>query len=200
MKNGINGLGTKGKAIILDGSSEEDQEAGFAAESLHAELARSEIRFKHHFLRDMAIANCTGCLQCWTKSPGECVIDDEQWKINADMARSNIVVLITPVTFGGYSSELKKGMDRLIPVLLPFFRKYNGETHHPSRYGNEWNLFGVGTLAVHDEEKEFLFQDIVHRNSLNMHSKVTSSLILLHGLGCEEINSRVVTELRKVIL
>ena len=166
---------------------------------MHEHLERSAIKFTHYTLRDIKIAPCTGCLRCWTKTPGECVTDDEQRKIYADVARSVAVILITPVTFGGYSSELKKGMDRLIPVLLPFFRKYDGETHHPSRYGKEWNLYGLGTMPGHDEEMEALFKDLVHRNSLNMHSKNTTSLILHKGMGKEQINRSVVAGLMKVI-
>ena len=83
-------------------------------------------------------------------------------------------------------------------MLLPLFRKYNGETHHPSRYGNEWNLLGIGTMPVQDPEKEGLFKDIVHRNSLNMHSKSTTSIVLLKGCGKEEIDRTVAAGLRSV--
>jgi multimeric flavodoxin WrbA len=186
------------RAIILDGSKENDEEAQMAAGALHAELERSDIQFTHHILRDSKISHCTGCLRCWTKTPGDCAAVDDQREICDDLVRADLIVLITPVTFGGYSSDLKKGMDRMIPVLLPFFRKYNGETHHPSRYGNEWNLLGVGTMPVQDAEKEGLFKDIVNRNSLNMHSKSTTSIILLKGWSKEEIDRTVAAGLRRV--
>ena len=115
MKEEIDTSGSSAKAIILDGSREDDPAARVAIEAVQKELNRAGIHFSWHVLRDIAIAPCTGCLKCWTKTPGECVIDDEQRKIYVDMARSNILILVTPVTFGGYSSELKKGMDRLIP-------------------------------------------------------------------------------------
>ena len=184
---------------ILDGSSEEDEEAGTAIEALNLELTGSGSGSAHHVMRKLAIGACTGCFSCWTRTPGECVIADEQRSVCADMVRSDVVILITPVTFGGYSSELKKGMDRIIPVLLPFFRKYAGETHHPSRCGNEWNILGIGTLPVQDEEKESLFKDIVLRNSLNMHSKCSSSLVIVRGQSSEDIREKVTAGLRKVM-
>jgi multimeric flavodoxin WrbA len=189
-----------GKAIILDGSRDDDLEAGIAGETLHSELGRKGIQFTHWTLRDIEIAPCIGCFQCWTKTPGECVFDDEQRRIYADMAKSDLVILITPITFGGYSSELKKGLDRFIPVLLPFFRMYNGETHHPSRSGKEWNLLGVGTLPLKDEEKERLFRDLVKRNSLNMHSENTSSVVLYQGLNAKEIEIQMTAGLKQVIV
>lgn len=184
--------------MILDGSGADDKEARKAWEALNVELTESGNRFTHHILRNYKIGPCTGCLNCWTKTPGECAIADEQRSVCADMVRSDVVVLITPVTFGGYSSELKKGMDRIIPVLLPFFRKYEGETHHPTRYGKGWNLLAIGTMPFQDEEKESLFKDVVLRNSVNMHSRCTSSVVLLQGWSDKQIMQKVTEGLRKV--
>jgi multimeric flavodoxin WrbA len=187
------------KAIILDGSREDDREARLASEAVRAEMTRKAIEFSYYVLRDIKIAPCTGCLKCWTKTPGECTINDEQRKIYTDAGRADMLVLITPVTFGGYSSELKKGMDRLIPALLPFFRTYDGETHHPMRYGNGWDLFAVGTLGEHNEDREGLFRELVIRNSLNMHANRTACGIVVKGTDEKDINIRVTDELRKVI-
>jgi len=42
---------------------------------------------------------------------------------------------LTPITFGGYSSSLKKnGGSSKIQNVLPFFQQVNGETHHQKRY------------------------------------------------------------------
>ena len=170
-----------------------------AGTMLHAELERKEVKFTHWTLRDLEIAPCIGCYKCWTTTPGECIFDDEQRKIYSDIAKSDLIILITPITFGGYSSELKKGLDRFIPVLLPFFRKYNGETHHPSRSGKEWNLLGVGTLPSKDEEKEKIFRDLIRRNSLNMHSEGSSSEILFKGSNEKEIQAQITAGINKVI-
>ncbi len=199
MKNTEGYNGKTSKVIILDGSRNDDLEAGIAGETLHSELKRKGVNFTHWTLRDIEIAPCIGCFTCWTKTPGECVYDDEQRKICADIARSDLIVLITPISFGGYSSELKKGLDRFIPVLLPFFRKYNGETHHPQRSGNGWNLLGIGTLPLRDEEKEGLFRDLVIRNSLNMHSENTSSVVLHKGSNETEIKVQMTAALKQVM-
>jgi multimeric flavodoxin WrbA len=199
MKEKVGGNGKVSRAIVLDGSRKDDREASIAGEMLHSELERKGVKFTHWTLRDIEIAPCIGCFTCWTKTPGICAFDDEHRKICADIARSDLIVLITPISFGGYSSDLKKGLDRFIPVLLPFFRKFNGETHHPSRSGNGWNLLGIGTLPLNDEEKETIFRDLVKRNSLNMHSQNTSSAVLYKGSNETEIRLQMTEALKQVM-
>jgi len=46
---------------------------------------------------------------------------------------SELVVLLTPITFEGYCSELKKAVDRVIPLILPYFLFVRHEVHHIRR-------------------------------------------------------------------
>jgi multimeric flavodoxin WrbA len=185
--------------LILDGSREDDMEARIARDSVLNELEKVGIKSSCYVLRDQEIASCTGCFKCWTKTPGVCAINDAQRRIDTDMVKSDMLVLITPVTFGGYSSTLKKGMDRLIPILLPYFEKIDGETHHPIRRGKGWDVFGVGTIPKRDGGKERLFQELMERNSINMQSKRKASCIVLKGSSEDDVQDAVVGELRKVI-
>ena len=92
--------------------------------------------------------------------------------------QSDLVFLLTPVTFGMYSSELKKAMDRYAcPILLPFFQKIDGEIHHSNRYEKYPTLVAVGVLPNPDEESENTFSTLVSRNSINLHTKAVSSFI-----------------------
>ncbi len=188
------------RVVILDGSRIDDREAKLAREVVQRELQSAGIGFSSHILRNARIASCVGCHRCWTTTPGECVIEDDQKKICTDMAKSDTLVLVTPVTFGGYGSELKKSIDRLLPILLPYFREFDGETHHPSRYGVEMNLFAVGTMPERNDGKERLFKDLVMRNSLNMHSRREASCVVLKGSNDGDIEQTVSGELRKVIM
>ena len=58
--------------------------------------------------------------------------------------QSDLAIFLTPVTFGGYSSQLKKAVDHLIPNILPFFRTVKGETRHHKRYAHYPNLLVLG--------------------------------------------------------
>ena len=93
----------------------------------------------------------------------------------------DLLVFLTHVTFGGYSSELKKAVDRLIPLLSPFFVKIGREIHHRPRYPRYPPILGVGLLPVPDQEKEKIFRTLVERNAVNYHSPFHESVAIMPG-------------------
>jgi multimeric flavodoxin WrbA len=129
----------------------------------------------------MAIEPCRGCFACWLKHPGTCAIKDGQERILRAQAGGDILAWISPVTFGGYSSALKKALDRLIPNILPFFTTRQGETRHPRRYRRRQSLIVLGTLPAADQESERIFHSLVRRNAANLDSVLTDSVVIYDG-------------------
>ena len=128
-------------------------------------------------LAALEIAPCRGCFECWIKTPGLCVTRDAMAGVLRELAESEFVAWITPVTFGGYGYHLKKALDRSIPILLPFFIKVQGEVHHPHRYELERRLAVLGTLPSPDPETEGIFHRLVARNALNMQARPLSLVL-----------------------
>ena len=159
------------KAVILNGGSELDRDMETVHEVARRELARAGWSVQEFVLRDAAIADCLGCFGCWVKTPGTCVLTDVGREVASAIIRSDIVVLLTPITFGGYSSLLKKAMDRIIPLLSPFFVRINGEVHHKARYERYPDFFGVGLLVQEDNDSRTLFTKLLERNALNFHCR-----------------------------
>jgi multimeric flavodoxin WrbA len=158
------------KAIVLNGFAadppiEGEQRIATALAGLLADCPFPVARFD---TAAMAIAPCTGCFACWVRTPGHCVIRDDQEAIVASLAACELRILLTPVTFGGYGYHLKKAMDRSIPVLLPFFRRFRGEVHHPQRYPGERKLLVVGSDGHGNAAQNDTFREVVRRNALNM--------------------------------
>jgi multimeric flavodoxin WrbA len=129
-------------------------------------------------LAGLDIKPCRGCFACWLKHPGICAIRDDQERVLRAMAASDVEVWTTPVTFGGYSSELKKALDRFIPNLLPFFVRVHGEVHHPHRYERARKLLVLGTLPAPDPDSEKVFRMVIERNALNLHATNTQVAVL----------------------
>jgi multimeric flavodoxin WrbA len=166
------------RAVILDGSRTEDDTLNLLSDIIVAEAERSGYEVDNILLRDKKIGSCTGCFGCWLRTPGICVIDDDGRKVAEKAIRSDLLVYLTPVTFGGYSSELKKAVDRTAcPSLLPFLTKIRGEVHHPSRYEKTPTLAAFGVLPSQERESEGLFETLVARNEINKHTHAHSGIV-----------------------
>lgn len=125
------------------------------------------------------------------QTPGVCVIDDAGRDVARAFIQSDLVIFLTPVAFGGYSSELKKAVNRLICVLSPFFVKIEGEVHHRPRYERYPRLVGVGVLPQADAESERIFTTLVGRNAINMHAPAHAGGVVLSSQGADEIRERI---------
>jgi multimeric flavodoxin WrbA len=179
------------RAVVLDGSFPGDADAKLVRDCLMAELKAKDWMVDLEPLAELEVGACKGCFACWTYSAGECIIDDNGRKTAEDLARSDLWVYITPVTFGGYSSLLKRGLDRLIPIQLPFFKKFDGEVHHPNRYGKEWDILAFGLMDHLDQEGEECFRELVHRNALNSHAEHEATAILVRGANKQAVEEKV---------
>jgi multimeric flavodoxin WrbA len=166
------------RAVILNGSRTEDETLDLASDLIVAAVERSGFEVDNIVLRDQKIGSCAGCFGCWLKTPGICVIDDDGRRVAEKAIQSNLLVYLTPVTFGGYSSELKKAVDRMAcPKLLPFLIRIGGEVHHPSRYEKIPTLVVLGVLPSQELESEELFETLVARNAINMHTHAHSGIL-----------------------
>ncbi len=168
------------RAFVLNGSAIEgsmvDSVSNYLVDLLRIKGHVADVRV----LRDEEIAPCLGCFSCWLRTPGECIIRDDGAELPRKVIQSDILFLLTPVTFGTYSSQLKKALDRYAcPVLLPFFEKIDGETHHAARYLENPKMVAIGVLPGKDEESEALFDALVQRNAMNMHTEAVSRIVYM---------------------
>lgn len=112
---------------------------------------------------------CIGCFGCWIKTPGVCVWKDFYQDMGKWLTQCDSLVLLTRVTYGGYSPFVKNCMDRIIGGLLPFFTKRNGEMHHETRYKKPpvFRVYGYGDTDPAEQET---FRNLVEANALNLNT------------------------------
>ncbi len=187
------------KIIILDGAPSEDNHLGpilkLLLNVLHARYGNEIVLFS---LRDMEIKHCIGCFNCWTKTPGKCSIyKDAGDNILQEVLQRDIVILFTPVAFGSYSSELKKALDRFLPILLPFFKKIHNEIHHVARYPFFPRLVGIGVHPSPDTELIECFKLLTGRNAINFNSQSYSAGVIDSTDSAQDIIYNVDTLLLK---
>ena len=187
-------------ALILNGSADGDVTLALAHDALAAGLAAGGWAVDDWTLRDDHIAWCAGCFKCWTQTPGVCAHHDDGRRVAERWAHSDLLVFLTPVTFGGYSSELKKALDHVIPVLQPFMEKRHGETRHPQRYARRHDLLVVGAVPAGDTDGAGArtFRKLVERNTLNMQPQCWAAGVLESGVGDWEVRVAIDELLAKV--
>mgnify|MGYP001765971803 CR=1 FL=1 len=186
------------KTCIFDGSLSDDK---FFSRIVY--LFRKHIESNNGIvdildLKNMKIKPCLGCFGCWVKTPGECLIKDEGQEIPKKIVSSDLFIFITPLSFGGYSSEMKKALDRCIPILLPFFRNLNGEIHHKMRYDKYPNIIAFGINKDKDENTIKSFKELIQRNSINLGAKKHIVNIIQYGED-ESLLERKISEVLEMI-
>ncbi|MCD6494899.1 flavodoxin family protein [Candidatus Bipolaricaulota bacterium] len=179
------------KALVLNGIGDRAQHLDRIGERIVQELRSLRWKTENLILRDIEIAPCMGCFGCWVQTPGVCLIDDAAREVTRKIIGSDLIVYLTPITFGGYSSELKKALDRSIGLISPFFTKINGEVHHRKRYAQAPKLLGVGVAHEPDEESARIFKTLIGRNAINMHNSADAACIVYEDQSATEIEEVV---------
>ena len=169
------------RAVILNGAFAGDETCASAEADLASAFAGLGWEVECLRLRDLTIAYCKGCFGCWVKTPGICPTRDDAGSVTRLLVRSDLAVLVTPVVFGGYSSELKKALDRSAGIVLPFFTRIKGEVHHQPRYQRYPALLAIGILDRPDKVEEHVFATLVSRNAINFHAPAHRVAFVMRG-------------------
>lgn len=85
------------------------------------------------YTKQMEIRPCQGDLACWFKTPGRCSQKDDMQALLGMLAEADIWVFATPVYVDGMTGPLKNLIERLIPLLYPFYEVRESHCRHPLR-------------------------------------------------------------------
>ena len=178
------------KVIVLDGTRAGEEDLLPSLAILIEELRRDGKEVQTYKLREIKLGHCIGCFGCWLETPGVCIEADAGRDIVQAIIRSEMTILFTPVTFGGYSSELKKIVDRWVPLALPYFGKYYGEIHHRPRYSRYPRLVAVGVQRHPNQDEANLFKAVVGRNAINFHAPSHAAEVIMSTDDPDTLRSR----------
>ena len=159
------------KITIIDGNPENGSaDLRFFLENFVTEYQNG--RVNHIRLSEEELRYCTGCWDCWWKTPGVCKHRDSMDRILPIIMNSDLVVFCSPVIMGFYSALLKQIHDRMIPLVHPYIEMVNKEMHHKKRYP-VYPLFGVIIDPADATEKELdVIRLIFNRLALNLKTEI----------------------------
>jgi len=134
-------------AVILSPFVEGMREAGAEVELLYT--------------RKLKIKPCQGEFNCWLKTPGHCFQRDDMSALHPKLHAADILVFATPVYTDGVPGSLKNLMDRMIPLVQPYFELRDNHIRHVRREGHKdgklvlvsncgfWEMDNFDPLLVH---------------------------------------------------
>lgn len=95
--------------------------------------AGAEVDVVH--LREKTIKNCVGCFTCWTKTPGQCIQQDDMTReLFSRWIAADLAVYATPLYYHTMNAAMSAFRERTLPATQPFFeRDDEGKTFHPLR-------------------------------------------------------------------
>lgn len=128
--------------LVINGSPRKERAHTGSIVSLFAEgMKEKGANVDFIYPKDLEIGDCRGCQNCWGNTPGKCIQDDDMADVLDKIAKSDIVVLATPVYVDGMTGLLKTLIDRTIPLLHGRFEIREDHCRHPPRdYVNKGKL------------------------------------------------------------
>ena len=113
----------KRRVLVLNGSPRRDASSTMVVtrafcEGL-SEGGDTETETVH--VRDLEITPCLGCLSCWGRTPGECVIrGDDVRPLIEKIRAADVLIASFPLYFFGMPGEMKRLVDRLLPLMSTY--------------------------------------------------------------------------------
>ncbi|UCE42140.1 MAG: flavodoxin family protein [Candidatus Aminicenantes bacterium] len=183
-------------AIILNGSLKHQHHLIPIQKILEEELGSAGWSTEPILLNEVEARSCIGCFKCWDTTPGLCIQKDEAQDVVRKIIQSDLVIFMTPLTFGGYSSELKKIIERMLGLLQPGMTIIKGETHHLKRYECYPSLLAIGVTKNQDDDEKQIFNTLIERHSFNFYPPKHRAEVFLAG----EEEWKIREEIKQIIV
>ncbi len=164
--------------IVLNGAPSPAHLAHSLCTEVECQLAAQFETVRTFHLAGYDIGHCMGEFDCFVKTPGRCRIHDEGQELERVVHDAELVVLVTPLHYGGYAPHLKKAVDRLLPLISPFLRKVAGMTHHVLRYERAARWAALAVDEKPSPERTRLFSAFAESNALNFGSPAWGAAVV----------------------
>ena len=166
--------------VLIDLRKKQDSEIYKEIENLYDET----LKIIH--LEDQSIAACIGCWNCWLKTPGICVMNDQMSELYPDYVNSHTLILLLDTAQGFINHQAKAFLDRSIPHHHPYIELVDGECHHVARYERYPDIVFYFDTAGLTNKEEQVIEDYLYRTAYHFRSKayriVKDDILKMHLL------------------
>jgi len=138
------------KAVLICGSPRKNGSTAKILGEITKGLIESGFEISQHFIGDLNISYCLGCLNC--EESGVCVQNDDVDMVIHDIASAQLVIVASPSYWGDVTGQLKVFIDRCTPYC---------NTHHPARTHKSTETKGVA-IAIRAGGNKAENENLVH--------------------------------------
>ena len=122
------------KVLIINGSPR--RRSGFTYFYLQylikgIEQTGTEVEVIDIYDKKFNIEPCRGCFACWTKTKGNCVINDDANGLIEKVNDAYLTIYAFPLYVDSIPAKLKAFLDRQFITVMPVFVPYHNLTRHP---------------------------------------------------------------------
>lgn len=121
------------KTLIINGSPKGDNSNSLVLTKAFIEGAEiSEYEIIDTYKLDMN--SCVGCFSCWKNTPGVCIYQDDMSDLLDKIINADLIIWSFPLYYYNVPSNMKRVIDRMLPMNLPFMDSGVDSGAHPARY------------------------------------------------------------------
>ena len=141
------------KILILNGSPKREHSATINVTKAFVDglVEETNASVEYINLADLNIKPCTGCLSCWGRTEGECVIkNDDIPMIKKKIEECDIFIESYPLFFFGMPGTMKVFTDRMLSMMNTYMGQRspeNGESFHGIRNPKDQKLIVITSCA-----------------------------------------------------
>ncbi|MBU0547907.1 MAG: flavodoxin family protein [Candidatus Omnitrophica bacterium] len=171
------------KVVVFNGSPKADRgNTHVIVSALLEGMAKAGASTENVLLAQKKINHCIGCFTCWTKTPGECVLEDDMEELLKKYMSSDIVIMASPLYVDHVTGIMKDFMDRSLPLVCPQFEMGDvGQTRHVSRYEKYPSIIWVSNCGFPEKDQFAVLQLACERDIRNNKADIIAQIYRSQG-------------------
>jgi multimeric flavodoxin WrbA len=112
------------KILALNGSPQGKQgKTDIILQALLKGMETAGASIETVYLNQQKINHCLGCMCCWMKTPGKCILQDDMAPLLEKLKQADCLIYATPLYCFTMTGLMKNFLDRGLPLSLPAFEK-----------------------------------------------------------------------------
>lgn len=170
-KSGICWVFDMRKILVLNGSPHRANSTTMIATNAFVNGMLSSGRYEAETVHISAlnITPCRGCLSCWGRTEGECVIkNDDIPALKEKILAADVLIASFPLYYFGIPGQFKVMMDRLLSMVMAYHGQNTpkaGEPAHTFRYPKADRRFILISGCAYNETDQ-VYDPILHEFDL----------------------------------